>query len=169
MRIWLTYSKAKSKSIMKIYLLFILPIFVYGCQDSSNLQTESLDQVEASVITAYNGLCKIYSGTDVEKILDFYTNDIVRIPPSGEIFVGKELLREAKTRTRLQNIYTLDDYSVPVVVASVDQAVTYSTFKDTSISKETGDTIKTEGTWTAVWQKQTDNTWKIRLSTYTGE
>jgi len=160
MRIWLTYSKDKSKSIMKIYLLFILPIFVYGCQDSSNLQTDSLDQVEASVITAYNGLCKIYSGTDVEKILDFYTNDIVRIPPSGEIFVGKELLREAKTRTRLQNIYTLDDYSVPVVVASVDH---------TSISMETGDTIKTEGTWTAVWQKQTDNTWKIRLSTYTGE
>jgi ketosteroid isomerase-like protein len=152
---------------MKKYLLFTVAIFVYGCQETSKTTNLSSDKVKESVIEAYNDLCEIYSGTDVERILEFYSEDIVRIPPSGEILMGKELLREAKTKTRQLTIYTLDEYSLPVVYPSVDQPATYSTFKETSISKETGVTTKMEGTRVAVWQKQSDNTWKIGLSTYT--
>lgn len=147
--------------------LFLLTIISFSCQQNTTITDESLDRVEESVTKAYNGLCEIYSGTDVEKILEFYTDDIVRIPPGGQIFTGKESLRAAKTKTRLENIYTLDHYSTPEVIASVDQAVTYSTFKDTTISKKTGDTVRADGTWVAVWRKQSDDTWKIALSTYT--
>lgn len=152
---------------MNNFYFIIIVIFVCGCRETPKTTQAELDQVKESVTETYNGLCEIYSGTDVERILEFYTDDIVRIPPSGEILVGKELLREDKTKTRQLNIYSLDEYSLPVVYPSVDQSVTYSTFKDTSISKETGDTTKTEGTWVAVWRKQADDLWKISLSTFT--
>jgi ketosteroid isomerase-like protein len=151
---------------MKKYL-YLLTIIIIGCRQNNTITAESFDGVEESVTEAYNGLCEIYSGIDVEKILEYYTDDIIRIPPSGQIFAGKESLRVAKTKTRQENYYTLDEYSTPVVLTSVDQAVTYSTFKDTTISKETGDTVRTEGTWVAVWRKQSDHTWKIALSTFT--
>ena len=142
-------------------------MFIGGCYEKTKTTQSELDKSRASVTEAYYRLCEIYSGTDVEKILEFYSDDIVRIPPSGEILTGKALLREDKTKTRQLNIYTLDEYSPPVVYPSVDQTVTYSTFKDTSISIETGDTTKTKGTWVAVWEKQSDNVWKINLSTFT--
>jgi hypothetical protein len=49
----------------------------------------------------------------------------------------------------------------PTIIPSEDMAISYNSFNEIFINKETLDTIKNSGIYLVNWKRQSDNSWKI--------
>ena len=139
-------------------LFLISTLFVHS-------QETELDARQA-VYDAWKGLYEAYEVQDLDKMLTYYEDDVIRMFTNGVPVEGKETFRETWTEMMENNVVIMNDYSEPTILMAEDHVVTYNTYDETFTSRDTGESRKVIGTWMAVWKKQPNGTWKTRLTTW---
>lgn len=147
---------------MKI-LYFFIPLFLIGCDVDTNNNSEAEKQ---AVLEAWTGLYDEYSSGNLEKMLAYYEDDVIRVGTNGTIQQGNEEFRKNWERTYRENEVEILHYSQPTILMAADNVTTYNTYDEIFVSKESNDTTRVKGTWIAVWKKQQDGTWKARMTTW---
>jgi len=155
---------------IKKLLIFILLFSIQGCSDQSGSIEEnegSSSEVEKEVRKQIKAAYRLYENSDL-KWIDFYNDTYTVITDDGSI-----LEKNADSlKKQWKNIYKKYDVIVkyhgePTVIGSGNQALHYNTASEIFIDKKTKDTLSNNsGTWIALWQQQSDGSWKIILETY---
>ena len=127
---------------------------------------QNLENEKQAVMEAWTGLYNEYSDGDLDEMLTYYEDDVIRMGASGTVQQGKEKFRENWEQTYRENEVKILDYSQPIILMASDHVVTYNTYDEIFVSKQTSDTTRITGTWIAVWKKQEDGTWKARMTTW---
>lgn len=146
---------------------FILSLFVFfalnSCVEKKQPQVNK-DEVIESFLKDFNLFYNTYAKADIG-FIDYYTDDVKTIDTNGNLTEGSEAYREVWTKNFEKYDIDLLEYTQPGIVFSYDQIVSYNDYNELFINKETGDTIRVEGTWIGVWQK-VDEQWKVKLNTF---
>ena len=108
-----------------------------------------------------------YEANDVDAIVAFYVDRAMRLPADGSIIRGVSAIRDRMVAARADNDFVLDDLRTTDVQLSGDLAVTLSTFDERQVSKSSGETTRQVGQWLVLWQRQSDDTWKITKEMWT--
>ena len=108
-----------------------------------------------------------YEANDVDAIVAFYVDRAMRLPADGSIIRGVSAIRDRMVAARADNDFVLDDLRTTDVQLSGDLAVTLSTFDERRVSKSSGETTRQVGQWLVLWQRQSDDTWKITKEMWT--
>ena len=117
----------------------------------------------------FEDLSAAWMAGDMEAVWSFYQDDLVRLPARGGIVRGLEVIRDGAARAREQSDLYFDDIGEATIQRSGGLAVTYSTYHERTISRETGTVTRQNGQWLLVWRLQTDGSWKVSTSTWTIE
>ena len=136
----------------------------FACKSEPKKPSE--EDIKKEITTAFNNLYKDYSNADVEKFSEYYLDDVVRMGSDGTTQVGKAKFVEGWKESYKKYKVVILDYSEPTIFPGEDQSMTYNTYHELFIDRETQDTTEVRGTWVALWQKQKDNTWKLRMTTW---
>lgn len=137
-------------------------VFVIACNTPEPQQLSA----EADILEAWNGLYETYTDGTLDEMLTYYQDDVIRMGQGGTTQIGKELFREGWERTYERYDVEILDYSQPEILMGQDQVVTYNTYDEIFISKETSDTTRANGTWIGIWKLQDDGFWKLRMTTW---
>lgn len=121
---------------------------------------------EAEILEAWSGLYETYTDGTLEDMLNYYQDDVIRMGKGGNTQIGKDLFREGWERTYEQYEVEILNYSQPEILMGHDQVVTYNTYDEIFIEKETADTTRANGTWIGIWKLQDDGSWKLRMTTW---
>ncbi|WP_224483396.1 YybH family protein [Robertkochia aurantiaca] len=144
----------------KTLLLFVLLIPL------SLLAQNSMGKKREAVYQAWSGLYQAYASENLEKMLTYYQDDVIRMGTNGTIQKGKELFRKNWKKTYAENKVIMNQYSEPTILPASDHITTYNTYDETFINKESGESERIQGTWIAIWKQQDDGSWKARMTTW---
>lgn len=152
------------------FLLLICSLLISGC----NLNPEKVmnEQEKYEIIKEVNDRVTEYVAAmkklDVNKMLTFYTDtqDFV-LAVDGSLLIGydKFSVRQRTKTLKIKSVNKIDVKNIHVYVLSKNAASCSYQF-EWSMTRKTGDTIKSTGSWNYVFKK-TDNEWKIIHSTGT--
>jgi uncharacterized protein (TIGR02246 family) len=158
------------KLLMVLPLVFLL-CFTFGYQQGEEVAEEPAVDVEADV-EAIKDLAKewevAFNAGDVDKLVSFYTDNSLRIPANQAPIIGKEAIRD-----NFQQLF--DQYTVEanIVVLDVkvcgDHAFVRGSYATTYTIKATGESLKFNGNWVDLNQKQPDGSRKIIWNSYSNE
>lgn len=107
---------------------------------------------------------------DLEKVVSYYTEDAVVMPPNAPAATTKEAIR--KTWSEMFNIpgFKISWKSTRVeVAASGDMGITSGTYEVTITPADGGKPVQDNGKFLVVWQKQADGTWKSSLDMWNSD
>ncbi|MFD2518053.1 YybH family protein [Salinimicrobium flavum] len=150
---------------MKNIALLLLFIFIVtGCAEEKT-EVVAGDDTANEVLKAYNNMYNSYAqGTD--EFFDYYENDFVRVPTTGEVQKGVEGPRaEWNDLLKTHSLY-LEKYGEPEIILSENQVVTIGDYTEYFIDRETKDSAYNRGVYIAAWRKQDDGSWKISMDTW---
>jgi hypothetical protein len=162
------------KSTMKILnikpqLLIVLTLSsIIGCQTSEQpkeiTKTSSAD-LKNQIRTQVDSLYQVYERFDYNWI-EFYQNEYTAIYPDTPIkMMSKDSLTAQWKGLYKKYEVKLIDRGVPTIIESEDMAISYNSFNEIFINKETNDTVKNIGTYIVAWKRQPDDSWKIAFET----
>ena len=148
-----------------IVLLFWILI---GCKNDRKTEvvTKTSDSELTTLITKQvDSLYSVYERFDYDWI-EFYADNYTAIYPDSPI----QHLTKDSLKAQWEQIYAKYDVKLihrgrPTIVPSEDMAISYNTFNEIFINKESSDTIKNVGTYIVNWKRQSDNSWKIVFET----
>lgn len=153
---------------IKLCLMMITTGFLIGCENGKkkDLATKTSDSELTRLITKQvDSLYAVYERFDYDWI-EFYADNYTAIYPDSKI----QHLTKDSLKAQWQRIYSkynvqLIDRGRPTIIPSEDMAISYNTFNEIFINKESSDTIKNIGTYIVNWKRQKDNSWKIVFET----
>ena len=157
-----TISYMVKEYYISLALVLALALTLTSCR--SEIDSKEQNSV-TEVKKAWEALYEHYSNSDM-RFIDYYQDDVLRMGTDGEYKVGKAVFKKGWENHYKENYVKLLDYSQPTILESEDQSVTFNTYEELFINKQTQDTTHVEGTWIAIWKKQDDGSWKIRMSTW---
>ncbi|MFC4218673.1 YybH family protein [Flagellimonas marina] len=151
--------------LLQVILLFTV---LYGCEKSKEAEpkTKTSDsELKVLITEQVDSLYAVYERFDYDWI-EFYADNYTAIYPDSPI----QHLTKDSLRAQWEQIY--DKYDVqlihrgrPTIIPSEDMAISYNTFNEIFINKESSDTIKNVGTYIVNWKRQQDDSWKIVFET----
>jgi len=149
-------------------VLLILSLSFGACapKDPQHTTPKTSEEELKSIITAQvDSLYKLYEQFGYAWI-EFYADEFTAIYP--ETPVSKKL--KADLISEWDDIYKKYDVKLldrgrPTIIPSEDMAISYNSFNEIFINKETSDTIKNVGTYIITWKRQADDSWKIVFET----
>ena len=147
---------------MEKVLLILLAFIALSCNQEEPLTEE---EIKDEVKTAWKGLYSDYENGDLN-FINYYVDDVIRMDTDGSYKVGKDVFKKSWEEYYEENEVEILDYSEPTILPSQDQAVTFNTYEEIFVNKESNDTTLVEGTWIAIWKRQADESWKVRMSTW---
>lgn len=155
---------------LKIFvcLVVLMSSFLIGCEHNQNTvpQTKTSNAELKTIITAQvDSLYSVYEKFDYDWI-EFYADNYTAIYPDSPI----QHLTKDSLKAQWEDIYAKYDVKLihrgrPTIIPSEDMAISYNTFNEIFINKESLDTIKNVGTYIISWKKQPDDSWKIVFET----
>ena len=128
-----------------------------GGEAASNIQTDV--QAQRDLAEAFDAA--VNSG-DLQRFLDLYTEDAVRLPPGSDPIRGKKAISRS-----IQQFF--DEYKaqheleVLDVRVSGDIAFSRGRWRSTDTPKSGGDPTSASGSWTTIRERQSDRSWKTIL------
>ena len=149
------------KSLMVIPLVILL-CFTFGCQQGEEVAEEPVVDVEADVevlkkIEEDWGIAN--NSGDIDKLVSFFTDNAVNIPPNEPALIGKEAIRD--WFQQFSDKFTMEqEGTVEDVQVSGDLAFTRGTSTTILTPKAGGESPKINGRWVTIYRKQSDGTWK---------
>ena len=149
------------KLFMVLPLVFLL-CFTFSCQQDEEVAEEPVVDVEAEIeaIKRFNDEWDAaMNAGDIEKLVSFFTDNAVNIPPNEPALIGKEAIREWFQQDFDQFTMEEDGTVVDVQVAG-DLAFTRGTWTIIRTPKAGGESLESKGCWVTIYRKQTDGTWK---------
>lgn len=147
---------------MKYAMTILLFSILVGCETKSEYSEESVTQ---EIQRVFNDFYSKYNNRDIA-FTDYYSDDVIRLAPSGEFTEGVETFREGWKETIENDAFELLSFGEPRFIISREQVVSFNKFDEVFIDPENGDSTRYTGTWVAVWQKQPDDQWKIEMTTW---
>jgi ketosteroid isomerase-like protein len=133
--------------------------------DKMNLASErtSLLERDAQWATAAS------EGRDIERILSYWTDDAIVLPPGMPAVIGKAALRQY-VQTSLQIPGFRITWNSTDVTFSPDGKLAYM-FGRNSVSMTTPDgaTIINEGRAVTIWRREADNEWRCAVDIWNAE
>lgn len=151
-----------------LHLTVLLFFVLAGCKKDSKAepQEKTSDAELTTIITKQvDSLYTVYERFDYDWI-EFYADNYTAIYPDSPI---KHMTKDS-LRAQWKQIYAKYDVKLihrgrPTIIPSEDMAISYNTFNEIFINKESSDTIKNVGTYIINWKKQPDSSWKIVFET----
>jgi hypothetical protein len=155
---------------LKFTLLLIILSFIalIGCKNENKLvpKTKTSDaEVTNIIIKQVDSLYAVYERFDYDWI-EFYDNNYTAIYPDSPV----EHMTKDSLKAQWKRIYAKYDVKLlsrgkPTIIPSEDMAISYNSFNEVFIHKETHDTINNQGTYIVNWKRKSDDTWKIVFET----
>lgn len=147
---------------MRLFLVFLFSLSTY----SAGLQAESFAPERDAVHKAWEQLYASFAANDIDKVITFYHEDVVRLAPGGTIQTGRDAVLESFRANRAAYDFKLVDYGEPTILAARDHVTTFNTFEELFTSKKTGEEKLYKGRWVVVWKRLPDGSWKARMTTW---
>lgn len=147
---------------MKYLISILLLTTIIGCSEGADFDK---DTTQKEIEAVFDEFYAKYEGEDIT-FTDYYSDDVIRLAPSGNYTEGVEEFREGWEQTISDDSFELLGFGEPRFIISKEQVVSFNEFDELFISPESGDTTRYTGTWIAVWQQQSDDQWKIKMTTW---
>jgi hypothetical protein len=150
---------------MKNTLFLLLILCFAACQPAPKSPEAQLKEAEEAVRLSFLDLYEKYVAADIS-YTGYYEEQVIRMDGKGQVKLGKK--EHVENQKQIYETYEVQmlDYSDPTILPGLDQCMTYNTYEEYFIHKETGDTSLVIGTWVALWRKQPDDSWKLRMTTW---
>ena len=153
---------------LQLCVITLMAGFFIGCENNQKkaLVTKTSDEELTTLITKQvDSLYATYQRFDYDWI-EFYADNYTAIYPDSPI----QHLTKDSLITQWERIYAKYDVQLihrgrPTIIPSEDMAISYNTFNEIFINKESSDTIKNVGTYIINWKRQPDHSWKIVFET----
>ena len=149
--------------ILLIPLVFLL-CFAFACQEQGKeAAMESGVNVEADVAAikaSFDEWVHLYNACDFERIMSFYAENSIQMPPNEPIHKGKEAILLAYQKARELNDEHIDSRVIEDVRVSGDLAVAWGVDTGTTTPKSGGEPVKYNLKWLVVLERQSDGVWK---------
>ena len=107
------------------------------------------------------------SAKDVDKVVSFYSDDAIVMPPNAASATTKEAIR-ALWKDLLTDAKISWKTNKVEVAQSGDLACSSGTYEVT-LNDPTGKTVNDRGKYVAVWEKQADGTWKCGVDIWNSD
>jgi ketosteroid isomerase-like protein len=151
------------KLFMVLPLVFLL-CFTFSCQKAEEVAEEPVVDVEAekeAVLKADGDWLKSVSDRDIERVLEYYADDMIWLVPKVPMMRGKDAIRKFWEMDFAGPDYVLSWEPIKVEVSqSGDLAYTLGTWSGEAKDKE-GNPINLGGEYVAVWRKAPNGNWKL--------
>lgn len=158
------------KLLMVIPFIFLLCI-TFSCQQGERVLVEPKEDIEADKQALKNIVADVnaaINAADVDRIVSFYSDDAVRIPPKGPIAFGKEAI--SSEVEQVFEVCTIQENDVvKEIKVSGDLAVIHVIFSAIITPKAGGEPIEAKGDWLWVLERQANNTWSWTYSIWTSD
>lgn len=152
------------KNPMLVVSLVLLLCFSFGCQKQGKEVAKAPEvNVEADVAAikaTFDEWVPLYNAGDFDKVISFYAENSMQMPPNEPIRKGKEAMLIGMKNARELNDEHCDSSVVEDVRVSGDLAVVRGTDTGTTTPKSGGEPVKYNLKWLTVLERQTDGTWK---------
>lgn len=153
---------------LQLCLMTLMAGFFIGCENDQKKEpvTKTSDSELTTLITKHvDSLYSVYERFDYDWI-EFYADNYTAIYPDSPI----QHLTKDSLIAQWKRIYSKYDVQLihrgrPTIIPSEDMAISYNTFNEIFINKESSDTIKNVGTYIINWKRQSDDSWKIVFET----
>lgn len=160
--------KMKNVTNMPFVALTACLIFLSACEEQKVLEKPQKtpdSELQALIKKQVDSLYAVYSRFDYDWI-DFYEERFTAIYPESPV----KLNSKDSLFAQWQEIY--QDFNVelvnrgqPTIITSEDMAISYNSFNEIFVNKQTQDTTKSMGTYIVAWRRQSDDSWKIVFET----
>lgn len=146
----------------------MLVVLFFSCQEKKNQEptkTTPEPVLQALIKKHVDSLYTVYSRFDYDWI-DFYEDPYTFIYPNSPVTIN----RTDSLRHHWKGLYEKYDVQLlergePTILTSEDMAISYNSFNEIFINKQTKDTTKNVGTYIVAWRRQPNNSWKIAFET----
>ena len=157
-------------TFMVIPLVFLFCLIV-GCQQGERVLVEQKPDVEADIQAIRDRVAELSAAikaADIDRVMSLFADNAVRIPPNEPAQSGKEAIRN--DFQQIFDEYTLqEDGVVADVNVSGDLAVIHLTYSGIATPKAGGESGKYHGNWIIIFEKKSDDTWKVIYSIWSDE
>lgn len=146
----------------------LMALLAMGCKNEPTTVTApktSETELVAEITKEVDSLYAVYERFDYDW-MEFYDDHFTSIYPGTPIqHMTKEALKEQwKEMYEVFDVQLLDR-GRPTIIPSEDMAISYNSFHEIFINRETQDTIQNKGTYIVNWKRQADDSWKIVFET----
>jgi uncharacterized protein (TIGR02246 family) len=147
----------------KVILFIILLFIVSGCEQSERVLIVPKADVEADIQAIRDIVEKweiAFNSSDTDKIMSFYSEDAVKIPPNKPAVIGKKAIRDGYKK--IFEDYTFkEEQDITAIQVDGNLAYTNTSYSFLATPKTGGELSKTKGNWIRIFGKQDDETWKV--------
>ncbi len=152
------------KKLFMILSLAFLLCFTFGCQQAEEVAEETVVDVEAEkeeIKDILDEWVVAYNAGEFERLVSFYfADDAVQMNSNQPILEGKEaILANFKEAREAADEYCESSIYENVRVSG-DLAFVLGNDIFTATPKAGGEPIKTDSKWVAIFERQSDGTWK---------
>jgi uncharacterized protein (TIGR02246 family) len=159
------------KKLLTAATMVFLSCLAVGCQQSEEAASESATDVGADIQAIKDIVSELnaaVNAADIDKILSFYADDAIRIPPNEPAATGKEAVRDS-FQQMFDEIDLQENDEVEGAHVSDDLAVVHVVFTAILTLKVAGESENVKGNKILVFKKQFRDSWSCIYSIWSDE
>jgi uncharacterized protein (TIGR02246 family) len=159
------------KKLLTAATMVFLSCLAVGCQQSEEAASESATDVGADIQAIKDIVSELnaaLNAADIDRILSFYADDAIRIPPNEPAAIGKEAVR-ASFQQMFDEIDLQENDVVEGAHVSGDLAVVHVVFTAILTLKVSGESENVKGNKILVFKKQPGDSWSCSYSIWSDE
>jgi len=142
------------KAIFSI-LSFIVIISIFGCAKQVDVKVE-----QAALLNADKEWAAAAASGDVDRIVTFWTDDVVIYFPNAPIVSGKETVRQFVQNNRNKPGFALTWTPTEAVVSTAGDLGYTAGTGQLSVNDDNGNLMTRKMNYICIWKKQADGSWK---------
>jgi len=152
------------KNPILVISLVILLCFAFSCRkerkEVAKAPNVNVEADVAAIKATFNEWVPLYNAGDFDKIMSFYAENSMQMPPNEPIRKGKEAILFGMKNARELNDEHCDSSVVEDVRVSGNLAVVRGVDTGTNTPRSGGEPIKYSVKWLTVLERQPDGIWK---------
>lgn len=142
----------------KLFLPAAFSFFLVSCSNENKVDLKTEEAALLKTDSAWSAHSA--EGKDVEKVLSYWTDDAVVLPPGQPMVKGKEALRKF-----VEESFKIPGFSISWKSSDIhfspDGKLAYMYGENlTSMNDSTGNKISIPGRGYSIWRKEADGNWK---------
>ena len=142
----------------KLFLPGAFLIFILSCSNENKVDLKAEEAALVKADSMWSALSA--EGRDVDKVVSYWTDDAVVLPPGQPMVKGKEALRKF-----VEESFKIPGFSISWKSSDIhfspDGKLAYMYGENlTSMNDSTGNKISIPGRGYSIWRKEADGNWK---------
>lgn len=156
----------KNLKLLTFLILILLICIISGCQSKKKDTLEksvnlSITKLETIIKKRIDSFYTVYKQYDNDWI-DFFEDEFTNVFPDTPIRkISKDSTKAIWKGIYNRNNVQLISYGKPTFITSQNMVISYNSFKEIFINKQSKDTIQIAGTYLLAWRRQPNSSWKI--------